>query len=115
LLDRARLTGSTRSETEWGTATRIAWAPVPGALSYDVIRGDLDALRIEGSSVNLGSVTCIEHGSLDTDTTGDEDTAIPAPGKVFFYAVQFFDGIQNSSYGSESVGRARVVSGGDCP
>ena len=41
--------------------------------------------------------------------------AIPAAGKAFFYAVQFFDSIQNSSYGSEDVGRARVVNGGDCP
>jgi len=97
------------------TATRVSWGEVQGALRYDVIRGDLASLRIDGSNVDLGTVTCIEHGSLDTNTTGNEDTAIPEPGRVFFYAVQFNDGIQDSSYGSESVGRARVVSGGECP
>jgi hypothetical protein len=52
---------------------------------------------------------------MDTNTDGHEDTDLPLPGQVFFYAVQFNDGIQDSSYGSESVGRARVVSGGGCP
>jgi cysteine-rich repeat protein len=96
-------------------ATRVAWGAVGGALHYDVIRGDLAVVRIEGSSVNLGTVTCIERASIDTDTSGDEDTEVPSPGQVFFYAVQFYDGIADSSYGSESVGRARVVSGGGCP
>jgi len=97
------------------TATHLQWGEVTGALHYDVIRGDLAALRIEGSNVNLGTVTCIEHDSPVTNTSGYDDAILPAPGQVFFYAVQFYDGIQESSYGSESVGRARVVSGGDCP
>jgi hypothetical protein len=97
------------------TATHLQWGEVTGALHYDIIRGDLAALRIDGSNVNLGTVTCIEHDSPLTNTSGYEDAILPAPGQVFFYAVQFYDGIQESSYGSESVGRARVVSGGDCP
>jgi cysteine-rich repeat protein len=96
------------------TATRLEWGEVLGALDYDVIRGDLAALRIAGSNVELGTVACIERDSLDANTTGNEDTDLPAPGQVFFYAVQFYDGVQESSYGSESVGRARVVSGGGC-
>jgi len=98
-----------------GANTRIAWGTVTGALHYDVIRGDLAALRIEGSDVNLGTVNCIERRSIDTDTSGDEDAEVPSPGQVFFYAVQFNDGVTDSTYGSESVGRARVVSGGGCP
>jgi len=98
-----------------GAATRVSWGAVQGALHYDVIRGDLEDVRIQGSNVNLGRVSCIVHDSNDTNTQGSEDSAVPAPGQVFFYAVQFFDGIQESSYGSESVGRARVVSSGDCP
>jgi len=95
--------------------TQIAWDQVMGAAHYDVIRGNLENLRIEGSNVNLGTVHCVERQSLDTNTTGNEDTAIPAPGKAFFYAVQFNDGSRDSSYGSEDVGRARVVNGNDCP
>jgi hypothetical protein len=97
------------------TSTTITWPLVQGAVSYDVIRGDLAALRIQGSNINLGLVTCIERDSIDSSTVGNADTAMPAPGQVFFYAVQFFDGISDSSYGSESADRARVVSGGDCP
>jgi penicillin G amidase len=96
-------------------ATRLEWSTVAGAIHYDVVRGDLAALRIDGSDIELGNVTCIVHDSLATNTSGHEDTELPAPGQVFFYAVQFFDGIQESSYGSESAGRARVVSGGGCP
>jgi len=98
-------------------STVVSWGGVTGAVHYDVVRGNLAELRISGSDVDLGRVNCIEQGSLDTTTVGHEDTAVPAPGQVFFYAVQFNDGIQDSSYGSESVGRARVIKNGngDCP
>jgi len=97
------------------TATTVTWPLVNGAVSYDVIRGNLASLRVQGSNTDLGPVTCIELDSIDGSTVGHEDAAVPAPGQVFFYAVQFFDGEQKSSYGSESAGRARVVNGGNCP
>ncbi|HEX6853534.1 MAG TPA: S8 family serine peptidase [Candidatus Polarisedimenticolaceae bacterium] len=99
------------------SATVANWGVVTGAQHYDVIRGNLSELRISGSDVDLGRVTCIEQQSIDTSTAGNGDTAIPAPGQAFFYAVQFFDGVQDSSYGSESVGRARVIKNGNgnCP
>ncbi len=97
------------------TATTVTWPAVNGAESYDVIRGNLAALRIDGSDVLLGQVTCIENGSIDATTSGHEDTANPAPGQAFFYAVQFFDGVADSSFGSESAGRARIVQSGNCP
>ena len=97
-----------------GASTRVEWGDVPGAMHYDIIRGDLAALRVEGPNVNMGTVRCIESHSLDTTTTGFEDNDVPAPGQVFFYAVQFNDGRDDSSYGSVGVGRARVVSGGNC-
>jgi len=100
---------------EGKTATKVTWPAVFGAESYDVVRGNLSELRINGSNVELGRVTCIESGSIDTTTLGHEDTAVPAPGQVFFYAVQFYDGVAKSSYGSVSAGRAAVVTGGNCP
>ena len=98
-------------------STVVSWGVVSGAVHYDVVRGNLAELRISGQDVDLGRVTCIERESLDTTTSGHGDTAIPAPGQAFFYAVQFFDGIQDSSYGSEDVGRARVIKNGNgnCP
>ncbi|HJQ97919.1 MAG TPA: hypothetical protein VJ826_06350, partial [Candidatus Polarisedimenticolaceae bacterium] len=97
-----------------GAVTRVEWDEVPGAVNYDVVRGDLSALRVMGSDVDLGTVTCIENDSLDTTTAGREDSTVPQLGKAFFYLIQFNDGLQDSSYGSMSVGRARVVSGGNC-
>jgi hypothetical protein len=97
------------------TATIVTWPVVFGAESYDVVRGNLSELRINGSNVDFGRVTCIENGSIDATTQGHEDTAIPAPGQAFFYAVQFYDGVADSSYGSESSGRASVVPSGTCP
>ncbi|MBZ5639096.1 MAG: HYR domain-containing protein [Acidobacteriia bacterium] len=96
--------------------TEVIWGPVEGAQHYDVIRGDLANLRVMGSDIDLGQVVCIEHATTNTTTVGYEDTEVPEPGHVFFYAVQYFDGVQDSSYGSESAGRARVVQSGngDC-
>ncbi|MBZ5637382.1 MAG: choice-of-anchor D domain-containing protein [Acidobacteriia bacterium] len=96
--------------------TKVIWGPVEGAQSYDVVRGDLANLRVSGSNIDLGQVVCIDHATTATTTAGFEDTAVPAPGHVFFYAVQYFDGIQSSSYGSESTAKARVVlpGNGDC-
>jgi hypothetical protein len=93
--------------------TRVSWAPVAGALHYNVIRGNLaDVLRAP-SFINLGAVTCIEAVSPDTSTAGREDAALPAPGNAFFYLVEFNDG-QASSYGSESAGAPQVPASGAC-
>ncbi len=102
---------------EGAQATTLSWGTVTGALHYDVIRGDLANLRASGSNIDLGPVVCIERQSLDTTTAGHEDRATPQPGKAFFYLVQFYDGVEESSYGSESAGRARVIApgNGDCP
>ena len=99
------------------SATVVSWPAVTGAEHYDVIRGDLANIRVNGSDFDLGSVTCIANGITNTSTAGFEDNTTPAPGQTFFYAVQFFDGIADSSYGSESADKARTVqpSGGDCP
>ncbi len=98
-------------------ATVISWGIVQGALHYDVIRGRLSNLTINGSNIFLGPVECIESDSSDTTTEGYEDTEIPEPDEAFFYLVQFYDGIKNSSYGTESAGRARVIENinGNCP
>jgi hypothetical protein len=97
-------------------STTLIWGPVEGARHYDVIRGDLANLSIDGSRIDLGQVVCIAQDTTATTTIGHEDTAIPEPGQVFFYAVQYNDGREDSSYGSESAGRARVVgpNRGDC-
>ena len=93
--------------------TVLSWAPVPGALYYNVIRGRLSDVVRSPAFINLGSVTCIESHSLDTTTAGREDATQPPPGEAFFYLVEYNDGM-TSSYGSESAGLPHVPASGAC-
>ena len=97
-----------------GTNTVVSWPPVTNAQHFDVVRGDVASLMDDGTSIQLGAVTCIENQSLDGSTAGNEDQAMPAPGQAFFYAVQYYDGLDESSYGTETADKPRVVSSGDC-
>jgi hypothetical protein len=99
-------------ESEHGTVT--SWGDVAGAIYYHVVRGDLGAIRIEESSLNLGAFRCIESGSLDNSTQDSEDPEVPPAGAAYFYLVEFHDGWRHSGYGSESVGWARPVGDDTC-
>ena len=93
--------------------TLVDWNAVPGALFYDVIRGRLSDMWQGASDINLGAVTCIEASSLDTSTAGMEDAALPKPGEILFYLVQYSDG-RTSSYGEPSTSKPRVIGPGGC-
>ena len=93
--------------------TLVSWATVPGAESYDVIRGELDNVVETDVVINLGTVVCIEANSADESTLGAEDAELPTPGQAFFYLVEYFDGI-SSTYGSESAGKPRAPGAGAC-
>jgi hypothetical protein len=101
--------------------TTLDWTAVQGAITYDVIRGDVGGLRDNGTAVSLGVVTCIENDSLDTTTgSGTEaanpDSGIPPPGRAFFYLVRFDDGTGDSTYGFPArCARERIPDSGDCP
>jgi len=103
------------------TATILEWTPVPGAASYDVIRGELAGLLADPAAVHLGVVACLENDSLDTTTgAGTEpenpDTDVPLSGEGFFYLLRHHDGAQDSSYGFfVDCFRERVADTGDCP
>jgi len=83
-------------------------------IPYDVIRGELNNVVVTGSSIDLGTVVCIEANSTDEDTLGWEDGELPELGQAFFYVLQNYDG-NNSTYGSESAGKPRAAGPGDCP
>jgi hypothetical protein len=103
-------------EPDGNNNSMVSWGAVQGAQSYNVVRGNLANLRVEGSDVNLGPVVCIADGITDTSTSGHLDAAIPAPGQVFFYVVGYSDGEVNSGYGTVTASRPRVVrpGNGDC-
>jgi hypothetical protein len=96
-----------------GDGTVVEWNPVTGALFYNVIRGEVSNIRDLEPAFDLGAVTCIETHSGNESTVGDEDPVIPPPGGVFFYVVEYNDGLP-SSYGTASAVKPRLPRSGDC-
>jgi len=93
--------------------TSLRWEPVPGALSYQVIRGNVSSLREVGDFIDLGTVSCIQPAPAATSTQGQEDSGNPALGEAFFYLVAYNDG-RESGYGSVAASKPRVVTRGGC-
>ena len=109
-LDRTiRATAATMTlRVDGNGSTRLFFEEVnPLADSWDFIRGDLDSLVESPVRVDLGAVVCLENDSPDPDTSGNEDTAIPDPGKGFFYLARFNADSWAGSYGGSSGHRDR--------
>jgi len=94
-----------------GAVTRLFFdTPNPLADSYDFIRGDLAALSESAvGGVSLGTTLCLENDSIDGDTLGNEDSAIPASGQAFFYLSRFNAGPWPGPYGGSSRNRDRRI------
>ena len=98
-------------ETDLGTL--FIWSPVPGAISYQVVRGDIANLQETRDSIDLGPVVCVPPGSISAYLVGREDTSMPAVGHGFFYVASYNDG-RDSSYGSATASKPRVSTAGGC-
>ena len=95
--------------------TTISWQPESGPLRYDVIRGDVANLQPgAGSTVDLGTVTCLENNSPDAVSADTDD---PAPGQTLFYVFRGSQGLLAGpgSYGQGTGAAERTPSLGDCP
>jgi subtilisin family serine protease len=98
------------------TLTRPYFSSVnPLAVSYDFIRGNLESFSESAAGVILGTVLCLENDSPDPDTSGNEDSAVPALGSAFFYLGRFNAAPGPGSLGGSSRNRDRMASAGDCP
>lgn len=97
------------SETALGT--RIFWVAVPGASTYDVIRGRIESIVAFVTTIDLGDVVCLENDSLDLETSGFEDPESPPPGSAFFYLMR----AEDEDFGASSDGRPRDPASGACP
>ena len=53
--------------------THVSWHVEAGPVRYDVSRGDVANLSINGSSVNLGTVVCVKNDSPVNSTEGSDD------------------------------------------
>jgi hypothetical protein len=96
--------------------TVLSWDASPYSLRYDVIRGSISNLSIVGSTVSLGSVSCVEDESPDNHTQGYADPSSPGPGQAFFFLYRGSVGFNAAagSYGQGTGGKERVAGAGDC-
>jgi len=99
-----------------GAGTVLEWNAVPGALFYNAVRGRVSSLRDKLDFFHLGQLTCITSVATQTSTAGSLDTEPPSPGEVFFYLVEYNDGLE-SGYGTESAAKERFAppGQGSCP
>ena len=97
---------------------RILWDPVSGASGYDLVMGDLANVFPGTNLLDLGAVSVLATGTTTTEFQEGAGTSIPAPGRTFFYLMQYHapDG-SGIGFGSESAPLPRVPSscGGGCP
>lgn len=95
-------------EAVGSTNTYVKWNFISSSTTYDIVRGDLPA----GPGPLPASVVCIEDNSFNLTTSDHLDTALPAPGRVFFYLARLAG---QTSYGKSSSGVSRTFTSGDCP
>ena len=97
--------------------TVVYWDFEPHAVRFDVIRGDVANLGLDGTDIDLGPVICLENDSVDANTVGFEDPQEPAIGQTFFYLYRGTQGVLDGpgSWGPSSTGAERVGGPGECP
>ncbi len=97
------------------SGTEADWSDPGGAVSFDVIRGQLSFIQKGATALDLGPVICLENDSPDSTTGPDHlDAANPPAGGVFFYLVRTRTSLGAGTYGHTTLGLAQVPSGGDC-
>ncbi len=96
------------------TATRDAleWTAVAGAISYNVLRAPLSGLTSVGSFTLVHDAVCAGRGVTSSRLAGPIMNETPAPGQIFGYLVESFDG-RFSGYGTARGTREIVVASGD--
>jgi hypothetical protein len=100
-----------------GNGLRIHWPGVEGAVAYDVVQGDLSALRVEGSQLSIGAVRVLARRTAETSMVEPTGAAAPASGQAFFYLIQYRTETRVSGYGTESAPWPAVPASctGGCP
>jgi hypothetical protein len=101
-------------EVAQASPTVVRWNILGQGIAYDVIRGEVAALRSGGGFVDLGVVACIEDNSGDLTTRTVPDGAVPFPGEAFFYLVRQNPPGSGLGYGRSSAHQARLPASGDC-
>jgi hypothetical protein len=90
------------------------WNTLGPGTTYDLVRGNVKALRSIGGIVDLGVVQCLENDSTDLSNRGLGDTAVPPLGEAFFYLVRQTPRGSGLGYGFSSAHETRQPASGDC-
>ena len=85
----------------------VNWTPTTGVQDYDLLRGLVENLTENASSVDLGFTDCLAN---DTPFTYHRDSGSPPSGICHFYLARQKDG----TWGQSSQGRDRVPGPPDC-
>jgi len=76
-------------------AGHISWNAQPGAVGYDVVRGDLATLEASAGDFTRATIACLAD---DTTATMTDDPVLPAPGGGFWLLVRLVSGTGPGSY-----------------
>jgi hypothetical protein len=89
---------------------QVDWTAVSGADRYDIVRGDLAALRASNGDFAASLLGCLENDSADTSGS---DGSSPASGQGFYYLVRAQSACKSGSYsqwtGAERAGRDSAI------
>jgi len=94
--------------------TVARWGTLGPGVIYDLVRGNVKALRSLGGLVDLGVVTCIENDSTDLSNRGLGDATVPPPGEAYFYLARQTPRDTGLGYGASSTHEPRQPASGDC-
>lgn len=102
------------------TGGDITWSAQPGAVGYDVIRGDLGQLRSTAGDYGAApvAVTCLANNTASTAVSSGGD---PSAGAGYFYLTRAVEAEGAATYDSGSSSQSGLrdaeiaASGNDCP
>jgi len=75
--------------------TGLWWDSVPGVTGYDIVRGDLRALRDSRGDFTRATTGCL---AANTSSTAVFFAVQPAPGEGFWFLARWVDGSTRDSY-----------------
>jgi hypothetical protein len=85
----------------------VNWTPTTGVQDYDLLRGFVDNLFENASTVDLGITECLVN---DTPFTYHRESGTPPVGDSYFYLTRQKDG----TWGQSSQGQDRAPGSEDC-
>jgi hypothetical protein len=81
---------------------RLSWTSAPGAVSYDVVAGSLQQVKVLPGLISLGQVTVLATGLQDRTLDIGDNVLAPLAGNCMFYLIQSRQALGASGFGTES-------------